>query len=258
MSGKTTQPQAPEEPRRRRRAQNQPLEGPARFSDGSSTTIADSVYQKLRRAIVSLELAPATPISENVISGEMGVSRTPVREAILRLTREKLVEVVPKSGTFVARIPLSSLGEAIVVRKALEGVTVRAATAKATPSQILEFRAMIERQREIAAISDPEAFHKADEDFHAAFATIGNYPGIWDLVRQVKVQVDRYRRLTLPQAGRLEMIIQEHESVVDALANGDAELAVRNMEQHLDKLQLDIEVFRDLWPKYFIHDIEID
>ncbi|MGR3660211.1 MAG: GntR family transcriptional regulator [Paracoccaceae bacterium] len=258
MSGKNAKPQIPEEPRRRRRAQNQLLDGPARFPDGSATTIADSVYQKLRRAIVRLELAPATPISENEISGEMGVSRTPVREAILRLTREKLVEVVPKSGTFVARIPLSALGEAIVVRKALEGVTVRAATAKATPSQILEFRAMIERQREISATNDAEAFHRADEDFHAAFATIGNYRGIWDLIRQVKVQVDRYRRLTLPQSGRMDMIIQEHEAVVDALAEGDADLAVQNMELHLDKLQLDIAVFRDLWPKYFIHDIEIE
>jgi len=205
-----------------------------------------------------MELAPGTPMSENIISGENAVSRTPVREALLRLTREKLVEVVPKSGTYVALIPLSSLTEGIVVRNALEGVTVRAATANARPSQILEFRALIERQREVADTDNPEAFHRADEDFHAAFARVGNFQGIWDLIQQVKVQVDRYRRLTLPQSGRMALIIKEHEAVVDAMAAGDADLAVRNMEVHLNKLQLDIAVFRDLWPDYFIHDIEID
>lgn len=91
-----------------------------------------------------------------------------------------------------------------------------------------------------------------------AFATAGKFSGIWDLILQVKVQVDRYRRLTLPQTGRMAMIIQEHEAVVDALAAGDADAAVQNMDFHLDKLQLDIAVFRDLWPDYFIHDIKID
>lgn len=254
VSAQNAKPQKP----RRRRALSQQLQGPARFADGASSTIADTVYQQLRHSIVSLELAPGTAISENAVSEEKGVSRTPVREAILRLTREKLVEVVPKSGTFIARIALSSLVEAIVVRNALEAVTVRAATAKATPSQILELRTIIERQREVDRAKDAEAFHRADEDFHASFASIGGYPGIWDLVRQVKVQVDRYRRLTLPQTGRMSLIILEHEAVVDALAEGNADKAVRCMEVHLEKLQLDIAVFRDLRPSYFIHDLELE
>lgn len=248
----------PDTRRHRSRAQSQPPNGPARFSDGATATMADSIYKQLRHAIVGMELRPGTPISENVIAEEKGVSRTPVREAILRLTKEKLVEVVPKSGTFVARIPLSSLPEAIVVRKALEDVTVRAATKYATPSQIMELRAIVERQREVAALDDASAFHRSDEVFHQALAVAGRYRGIWDLIRQVKVQVDRYRHLTLPQPGRMGLIIEEHTAVVDALAAGDAEQAVRNMELHLDKLQLDISIFRDMWPDYFIHDIEID
>ena len=245
-------------PLRRRRAASQPPVGPARFSTGAAVTMADSVYQQLYQAIVTMELVPGTPISENVIAQEKGVSRTPVREAILRLTKERLVEVVPKSGSFVARIPVASLSEAIVIRRALEAVTVKAAVKVADPSQIKEFRAIIERQKEAAKADDTEAFHRADEEFHAALATVGQFQGIWDLIRQVKIQVDRYRRLTLPQAGRIETVIQEHESIVDALVDRDADLAVQRMEKHLDNLQLDIAVFRDMWPTYFIHDNNAD
>ncbi len=240
---------------RKPRAPSQPPAGTAPFQDGGQT-IADKVYTELHRDIVSMALPPGTPISEKQVALEKGVSRTPVREAILRLTRERLVEVVPKSGTFVARIPLSSLSEAIVIRRALEGTIVRAAATTASPSHILELRAIIERQREVSP--DDDAFHRSDEDFHAAIARISGYQGIWELIRQVKVQVDRYRRLTLPQTGRIALIIDEHSDVVQAIADKDADRAVARMEHHLDKLQLDIAVFRDLYPDYFIHDKTID
>ncbi|MFT4962121.1 MAG: DNA-binding GntR family transcriptional regulator [Paracoccaceae bacterium] len=258
MTGKPVEKTVQDTTSRRKRAQSRPPEGPARFSDLATTTRANAIYLEMHRAIASMELLPGTAISENVISERMGVSRTPVREAVLRLTKEKLVEVVPQSGTFVARIPLSALTEALVVRRALEAVTVRAGVVQATPSQIMGFHTLIQQQRDIAETGDMESFHRADEEFHAEFAKVGKYPGVWDLIRQVKIQVDRYRRLTLPLAGRMEMIVQEHEAVVDALSVGDATLAVERMEQHLDHLRLDVCIVRDTWPDYFIHDITVD
>ena len=242
---------------RKPRAPSQPPAGGAPFQDGGKT-IADKAYDELHRDIVSMTLPPGTPISEQQVAAEKGVSRTPVREAILRLTRERLVEVVPKSGTFVARISMASLIESIIVRRALETTIVRAAADCATPSQILELRAIIERQREIAAIKDMDAFHRADEDFHSALSRICGYQGIWEIIRQVKVQVDRYRRLTLPQEGRIALLIEEHADIVQAIEDGDADHAVASMEFHLDKLQLDIAVFKDLYSDYFIHDKDID
>jgi DNA-binding GntR family transcriptional regulator len=242
---------------RRRRTHNSPPDGPARFAGSAPPTIADAIYRHLHKAIVSMELEPGMPISEKGTALAQGVSRTPVREAILRLADERLVEVVPQSGTYVARIPLSALQEAIVVRRALEGATVRTATAKATPGQIMSLRATIERQKETAEAGEEAAFHKADEEFHAGIAAIAGYPGIWNLIRQVKVQVDRYRRLTLPQEGRMRLVVGEHAAVVEAMAEGDAARAVRRMEEHLDMLQFDIAVFRDLSPDFFVHDIEL-
>lgn len=245
-------------PTRKRRAPNARPTGSARTAQGSSITHSEAIRQRLRHDIVSMRLVPGTPILEKEIAKEHGVSRTPVREAVLRLAEERLVEVAPKSGTYVARIPLSALPEALVVRRALEGVTVRAATRFASASQLTGLRAIIQRQQETAAADDREAFHRADEDFHAAIAAAGRYRGVWDLVQQVKVHVDRYRQLTLPQEGRMERVIAEHSAILQAIEEKDAELAINRMEEHLNKLRSEIAEFRDMRPEYFIHDIELD
>jgi GntR family transcriptional regulator, rspAB operon transcriptional repressor len=219
---------------------------------------SDVVYRDLRRAIIAMELTPGTPIVEKEITERYGISRTPVREAVLKLAEDRLVDVVPKSGTFVARIPLSILREALVARRALEEVTVRAATARASESQIMHLRAIVQRQQEMADCGDEKAFHRADEDFHAEIAAAGRFPGIWDMIQQIRIQIERYRRLTLPQKGRMQLVVDEHNSVLDAIASRDGDQAVLRMHDHLNKLQLDIAVFRDLWPEYFIYDPALD
>lgn len=205
-----------------------------------------------------MRLPPGTPILEKELTQHYGISRTPVREAVLKLADDRLVEVVPKSGTFVARIPMSVLRESIVARKALEAVTVRAAAEQASESQILQLKALIQRQREDADAGDEESFHRTDEEFHAGIAAAGNFPGIWDIIQQLKVHIDRYRLLTLPQPGRMKLVVEEHSRVVDAIARREADQAVAYMEDHLNKLRLDIAVFRDMWPGYFIHDLTLE
>ncbi|MBU1174266.1 MAG: GntR family transcriptional regulator [Alphaproteobacteria bacterium] len=219
---------------------------------------SEIVYGDLRRAIIAMEMAPGTPIVERDLTERYGISRTPLREAVLRLAEERLVDVVPKSGTYVARIPVSVLREGIVARRALEEVTVRAATRRASESQIMSLRAIIQRQKEVADAGDEEAFHRADEDFHSGIAAAASFPGIWDMILQMRVHVERYRRLTLPQPGRMRLVVGEHAAVLDSIAEGKADAAVARMKEHLDKLTLDIAVFRDLWPDYFIYDVSLD
>jgi DNA-binding GntR family transcriptional regulator len=219
---------------------------------------SEVVYRDLRNDIITMRLPPGTPIIEKELTERYGISRTPVREAVLRLAEDRLVDVVPKSGTFVARIPLSLVREAIVARRALEQVTVRAATKRASESQLMEIRAIIQRQQETAEGGNNEAFHRADEDFHAAVAAAGRHPGLWEIIQQIRIQVERYRRLTLPQQGRMDLIVKEHTAVLDAIARRDADQAVERMNDHLNKLRLDIAVFRDLWPNYFIYDPAVD
>lgn len=243
---------------RKPRARNAPPAAGAATRAQKPIKNSEIVYNDLKRAIITMELTPGTPIIERELTQRYGISRTPLREAVLRLTEDRLVDVVPKSGTYVARIPLSYLREGIVARRALEEVTVRAATRRTTESQIMGLRAIIQRQKEVAGAGDEEAFHRADEDFHAGICIAAGFPGIWDMVLQMRVHIERYRRLTLPQAGRMLVIVGEHSAVLDAIAAGKADEAVEHMKNHLDKLTLDIAVFRDLWPDYFIVDVDLD
>lgn len=218
-------------------------------------TASAKVYRALRQEIVWLKRKPGEPIIEKDIALAQRVSRTPVREALLRLTAEGLVDTVSKSGTFVARIPLRALPEAIVVRKALEQVTARAAAMHARRSEVTSLRAILQRQREADAAGNRSAFHSADEAFHAAVAVVGGYPGIWSLVQGVKTQIDRYRLLTLPQSGRMARVIKEHAAVVAAIEDHDEDRAAAAMEEHLDGLQISMEDIRRMNPDFFYEDI---
>jgi GntR family transcriptional regulator, rspAB operon transcriptional repressor len=209
------------------------------------------IYTELRAQLLSLERLPGEPVFESQIAAAYGVSRTPVREAILKLADEGLIEIFPQSGTFVARIPLAALPEAIVIRKSLEETSARLAARQASGSQLLALRALLERQREADLAGDRNAFHLADEAFHAAIADLAGYPGIWKLVLQVKAHVDRYRRLTLPQEGRMTRALGEHETVLTMIEAGDPTGAAAAMAAHLDGLLTDIPDIRRLNPDYF-------
>ena len=121
----------------------------------------------------------------------------------------------------------------------------------ATSSQILALRAVLERQREANAAGDSDTFHQADELFHATIADVAGYPGIWKFIQQVKVHVDRYRRLTLPQHGRIALVITEHEAVLGAIEAHDPDGAKRAMETHLESLLDNISATRHINPEFF-------
>ncbi len=216
-----------------------------------AATAASRIYADLRAELVSLARRPGEPISEGAIASSYGVSRTPVREAILRLSDEGLVEIFPQSGINVSRIPIAALPEAIVIRRALEETTTRLTAELATPSQILALHSILERQREADAARDRDAFHQADELFHATIAEIAKYPGIWRLIQQVKVHVDRFRQLTLPQRGRMTTVIAEHERILSAIEAHDAEKAAIAMTRHIERLLGDIAGIKNLNPELF-------
>jgi GntR family transcriptional regulator, rspAB operon transcriptional repressor len=209
------------------------------------------IHAELRAQILSLRRLPGEPVLESRIATAYGVSRTPVREAILKLADEGLIEIFPQSGTFVARIPLADLPEAIVIRKSLEETASRLAAQRASRSQILALRALLERQREAESVVDRDAFHLADEAFHAAIAEAAGHKGIWKLVQQVKAHVDRYRRLTLPQEGRMTRAIAEHLAVLTMIESGNSSGAALAMAAHLDGLLTDIPDIRRRNPEYF-------
>ncbi|WP_064685220.1 GntR family transcriptional regulator [Rhizobium bangladeshense] len=214
-------------------------------------TTASAIYERLYADIISLRMPPGLFLQEKRIADEFGVSRTPVREALLRLSEGGLVDIFPQSGTVVSRVPVSAIPEAVIVRKALEGTTTEMAAQTATAADVACLDAIIARQRAHAAVGNASSFHEEDEAFHEAIAQISGYPGIWGLLKTVKVQIDRARRLTLPALGRMSSVVSEHVIIRDALAAHDAAAARSAMIHHLSAVIPDVDELRSRYPDYF-------
>ncbi|WP_425453188.1 GntR family transcriptional regulator [Bosea caraganae] len=215
-------------------------------------TTATVIYDELYEAIVNMRLVPGTPLQEKALTQQFGVSKTPVREALIRLAEEGLVDIFPQSGTFVSHVPLGAIPEALVIRLALEDTAIKRTAEIATLADIAQLDAKLASQRMLAELGDMDAFHEADEAFHEAIALIAGYPSIWKLLRQVKVQINRARRLTLPVAGRMQQVIGEHVLVRDAIASRDVEAARAAMQAHLNVVLPDVDRLRIEYPNYFV------
>jgi DNA-binding GntR family transcriptional regulator len=216
-------------------------------------TTAARIHAALRDRIVSLELAPGAPLAEKDFADAFGVSRTPVREALLRLAEEELVEIFPQRGTFVAKIRAAAVEDAMAIRKALERFTVGAAATKATDADVPALDALLARQRAAADVNDIEGFHAADEATHQLIAVIAGHPNVWRVVKREKANVDRVRLLTLEVEGRFDAVLSEHAVIVEAIRARDAARAEAAMDAHLSAVAPSLDGVRRRHPDYFEH-----
>lgn len=215
-------------------------------------TTADAVYEQLHAGISRMTLVPGTPLQEKALTERFGVSRTPVREALIRLAEEGLVDIFPQSGTFVSRVPIDSIPEAVVIRQALEDAAIKRTAKIAGPADLSRLDAILSQQRRLAEIDDFDAFHEADEAFHEAIVRIAGYPTMPRLLRQVKVQINRARRLTLPVEGRMRHVVGEHDVIRDAIGCHDVSAARAAMKSHLSAVIPDAVRLQLQYPDYFV------
>ena len=194
------------------------------------------VYAILRRAITNLALEPGAVIQEKAICDRLGISRTPLREAILQLQAEDLVTVVPNSGTYVSRIDLQAVFDGQLIRDALEMKLVRIAAARVTPAFADRLRASLAEQTRAAESGDHDAFYALDEGFHAMIAEFAASERVWRIVNGAKAQLDRVRRLSIPVPRHHGIVLTEHSAIARAVADGDADAAAAAMKIHLDRV----------------------
>jgi GntR family transcriptional regulator, rspAB operon transcriptional repressor len=209
------------------------------------------VYELVRESIVSLWLKPGQAVSEKEIASQLGVSRTPVREALMRLSDEGLVEVFRQSGTFVSPIKLHDVYEGELVREALEVAVVRQATKRFDRHFEGRFQALLARQRECAKWNDYDGFHALDEEFHRTISECSGTPRVWRIIISAKAQLDRVRRLGMYAPGQLQQILQQHELIVAGLKSGDESLAASALQEHLQAVFTSIRLLMEENPAYF-------
>ncbi len=212
--------------------------------------ISDRVHDELESAIRELRLVPGSVLSETELSVQLGVSRTPLREALSRLVDQRLVDVVAQVGTTVSRIDLAQVGEACFVRSALETAAFRRACA-AEHRDVGRLRAVLAVQEEALAAQDGDAFFDSDEALHREVFRLAGYPDVWDLVRGSKSQLDRLRRLHLPDVLASREILEEHIRIVDLLEAGQLLPGIDLVESHAYKILGVVPRVRAEHPEYF-------
>jgi DNA-binding GntR family transcriptional regulator len=196
--------------------------------------LRDQIYQLIRTLVIMGQLRPGQAVNEVEIAEQLGVSRTPVREAVKRLSDEGLINVYAQAGTFVADISRGDLEEAYIIRNALELESVRRAAAKMTKAHVgtlnenmLAHQTAINRKRYADAI-------RLDDRFHHYIAEINGLAMLWRAVDISKAQMDRGRHLSIPQPGWGELTIAQHRAIALALSEHDLDAAVEAMREHLD------------------------
>jgi len=209
------------------------------------------LYAGLRAGIISGRMRPGEGMSETRLAEQHGISRTPVREVLRRLTEEGFLRVVPQIGTFVAPINLTAVKDSQFIRETLECRAVRLVADKITPDQLDLLRAHLDRQEKTIVGGDRAGFFASDEAMHRDLMRIAEHPSVWDLVASVKAQLDRVRYLSLEDDDWLSMIFGQHNEIIDSIAAGDADRAERTMQAHLRTVFGAIERIAEVHAEFF-------
>lgn len=209
------------------------------------------VYTALRDALVAGTLEPGRRLSENELAEWLGVSRTPVREALVRLRDDRLVEIVPQFGTFVSKISIGSVADAQFVREALECAAIRLAAERVEDNDLVDLGAIIAEQDEAHAAEDFGRFYVLDDRFHAALCLLSGHGIAWSVVQRADGHLNRVRRLSLQVPEYMGAMIAEHRNVVAALAKHDSDEAEAVLRHHLRMVLSGLQPIRAQHPGYF-------
>jgi GntR family transcriptional regulator, rspAB operon transcriptional repressor len=191
---------------------------------------------ELRRAIVDLDLLPGSWLSEQEIAQRYGVSRQPVREALISLAHANLVETRPQRGTVVCHLSIDRMQEARFLRQTIECAMVRAACARFDAAAADEIEALLAQQDVHARRGNRREFQAADAKFHETLARGAGFPNAWDIIQQLKLHTDRICKLTLAAPETLANLTAEHRLIFAAVLAGDAAKAEGVMAKHLARI----------------------
>lgn len=212
-------------------------------------------YETIRNAILYAHYAPGDKLMVKDLCLELDMGRTPIRESLVRLRQEGLVQTVPQSGTYVSRISLRSVECARYVREQMERSVAVECCAKIGPQQIRGLAQIVERQRKAAEAGDRCAFFDGDNELHQALYDAADRSRVWEWLELISIDLQRYRWLRM-QTEELDWnaILDQHLEICDALAERDADEVGYLVSAHLHLLFEESAAVIKTFPDYFIND----
>tara|TARA_R110000787_G_scaffold181008_3_gene293114 strand:+ start:49338 stop:50060 length:723 start_codon:yes stop_codon:yes gene_type:complete len=223
---------------------------------GLRVSASQQIYAALRQQIIDLTLPPGTQLSKKEIALTFGVSQTPVREALMLLEEEGLVDIFPQSRTEVAYIDVQSAREAHFLRCSVEMEIARSLCGKITETQLIDLRSIVQHQSAHLKANDLAAFAEADSKFHRGMYEMANVGGLWDIINARRAHLDRLRHLHLPIKDKACAIIKDHTAIINAIASGSPEAAEFAVREHIKGTVSATEDIRAHFPEHFSSPIQ--
>lgn len=204
----------------------------------------------LKENIIHLDLIPGTMLSENELAGEMQLSRTPVREALIELSKSGIVEIFPQKGSALSLIDYSMVEEARFMRNVLECAVVELDCDIKVPEILEELEANVQLQEFYLKNRSSEKLLELDNQFHRLLFLMAGKLQIHALMGSITIHFDRVRSMSLATVKELKTV-SDHRAILDAVRAGDKQSARALMEKHLSRYKIDQEELREKYPGYF-------
>jgi DNA-binding GntR family transcriptional regulator len=217
----------------------------------SKGLIRDYVYDTLKREIMELKLEPGRFISEKDVIEMLQVSRTPIREALVKLSQEGLIETIPQKGSFISLIDLELVEESRFVRETLEKAIVRQACRLLSSEQVLQLQNLISLQELCVREKNFERLFDLDEEFHQTIVVGCGKTRTWGMLQQLNTHYNRIRFLRLAVNYDWEIILSEHREITRAIREKEADAAEQAMSEHLRRVIFEKEELLQKYPSFF-------
>lgn len=198
--------------------------------------LSQKVYRALKTEIIKGSLKPGTKLSEGKIAEQMGVSRTPVREALKELAAEGFVKMNPNQAVVVSNTSVEDVQEVLQIRGVLEGLAARLSATIINGEEIIELERYIKQMENFTNKNDALSYSEADAEFHELILNICGNKRLIQIRKNLSDQAHRYRIRSLNIPGRLKYSLKEHRKIVEALKRKDSEQADRLSQKHIENV----------------------
>tara|TARA_R110002051_G_scaffold271530_1_gene331974 strand:+ start:9339 stop:10037 length:699 start_codon:yes stop_codon:yes gene_type:complete len=213
--------------------------------------LGQRVYTALRNKILTMSFEPGTVLRKGALCEQLGVSRSPVTEALNKLSTDGLVDIIPQSATRVSQFSMFELREESFLREAVEVAAVAKVALDRTDDQLTILSRNLRLQGLLVEDEDFHGFFEADLEFHELILAFTGFPKVAVTAGQMSLQLRRARMLILPEQGRPAETVAEHQNILDSIKARDADAARSAMSLHLGQLITRIEPLERRHPEYF-------
>ncbi len=199
--------------------------------------LREVVYETLRDAIRSGSLPPGERLMEIQLAEELGVSRTPVREAIRKLELERFVVMLPRRGTYVANLSLKDINEVFEIRAALDGLAAGLAAERITEEELEQMERLLVEIADHIEQRDNQKIVETDEAFHDILYRASRNERLVGIIYNLREQFTRFRSVSINYPGRLQNTLEEHRQVEEAIAQRNVEGAQHKAREHIENAE---------------------